>query len=152
MSTELKSSVSFLDAKIFPIRADTKRPAFAGWQAAATSDPAQIAAWAVQFPGCSWAIACAESGLIGVEVDPKARRSVKDKDSEQVSPGRALVAWIELCASWCFAPLTPHVKSRSGGFHTYFKPQPGVDVKALVQRGLIKRPGFQQFVIESRVI
>src|SRR5258708_5463807 len=101
---------SFLsNAKIFPIRADTKRPAFIGWQARATAYPAQHAAWAVQFPRCSWANACAESGLIGVEVDPKARRSVRDKDSEQVGPGRATVAWIELCASWGFAPVTPHV-------------------------------------------
>jgi putative DNA primase/helicase len=151
-TNDLLKSTDFLrDAKIFPTQPGTKRPAFAGWQAAATADPAQLAEWAVQFPGCSWAIACAESGLIGVEVDPKARRSVKDKNSEQVGPGRAMVAWSDLCQSWGLPTLTPHVRSRSGGFHTYFKPPPGVDVKALVQRGLVKLPGFQQFVIETRV-
>ena len=137
-------------ARIFPISANTKRPIFAGWQAAATSDPAQLAAWAAQYPGCAWAIACAESGLIGVEVDPKARKNAKDKESEQVGFERAMDAWRELCASWN-RPTTPHVKSRSGGFHVYFKPAAGVNVKSLVQRGLVKIPGWQQYVVETRV-
>ena len=128
-------------ARIFPISANTKRPIFAGWQAAATSDPAQLAAWAAQYPGCAWAIACAESGLIGVEVDPKARKNAKDKESEQVGFERAMDAWRELCASWN-RPTTPHVKSRSGGFHVYFKPAAGVNVKSLVQRGLVKISGL----------
>jgi Virulence-associated protein E/Bifunctional DNA primase/polymerase, N-terminal len=139
-------------AKIFPIRSDTKRPALIGWQAAATSDPAQHATWSVQFPGCAWAIACAESGLIGVEIDPKARRSVKDKNSEQAGLERAEQAWADLCKAWGFPqPLLPHVRSRSGGMHFYFRPAPGINVKSLKQRGLVKLPDWQQFVIETRV-
>lgn len=138
-------------ARKFPIRPDTKRPAFAGWQAAATNDPAQLAAWAQQFPSCAWAIACAESQLIGVEIDIKARKVVKDKDSEQVGRERAWAAWKELCASWGFTePLTPHVISKSGGFHIYFRAT-GIDVRTLRQRGLVKLPGWQQHVIETRV-
>jgi putative DNA primase/helicase len=150
---QLQNASGFLTgARIFPIRTDTKKPIFAGWQKAATSDPAQLAAWAEEYPGCAWAIACAESGLIGVEVDPKARRSVKDKDSEQAGFERAGQAWRDLCASWGLpANLLPHIRSRSGGWHYYFKPKTDVDVKALVQRGLVKLPGFQQFVIETRV-
>jgi hypothetical protein len=137
-------------ARIFPISPNTKRPIFAGWQSKASSDPAQQAEWAAQYPGCAWAIACAESGLIGVEVDPKARKVTKDKTSEQVGPERAMDAWRELCTLWNL-PTTPHVKSRSGGFHTYFKPPASVNVKSLIQRPLVKIPGWQQHVIETRV-
>jgi hypothetical protein len=89
--------------------------------------------------------------LIGVEVDLKARKVAKDKNSEQVGEGRAFDAWRDLCASWGSPPLQPHVKSRSGGWHFYYKPPPGVDVKRLRQRGLVKLPGFDQHVIETRV-
>jgi hypothetical protein len=143
---------TFLDARVFPISPNTKRPIFAGWQARATSDPAQIEEWAAQYPGCAWAIACAESGLIGVEVDPKARKVAKDKNSEQVGHERAGEAWRDLCASWNLPTIwPPHVRSRSGGRHFYFKPPPGVDVKKLKQRTLVTLPGFQQAVIETRV-
>jgi putative DNA primase/helicase len=144
----------------FPIRTDTKAPAFAGWQERSTSDLAQFAQWAQELPGCAWAIACAESQLIGVEIDPKARKSVKDKNSEQAGHDRAWDAWKQLCGSWGFPePLTPHIVSRSGGFHIYFRAPADVDLRAarqrgeypLRQRGLIKLEGWQQHVIETRV-
>jgi hypothetical protein len=112
----------------------------------------QQAAWSVEYPGCAWAVACAESGLIGVEVDVKARAITKDHSSEEVGLDRAWRAWVELCASWGFpTPLTPHVKSRSGGFHVYFRPEPSIEVKKPRQRGLVKLPGWQQHCIETRV-
>jgi hypothetical protein len=139
-------------ARIFPISPNTKKPIFAGWQKAATSDPAQLTAWAVQHPGCAWAIACAESGMIGVEVDPKARKVAKDDASEQVGLERAEQAWRDLCTSWQLpATLVPHVRSRSGGMHFYFRPPAGIAAKDLKQRGLVKLPGWQQPVIETRV-
>lgn len=155
-ATNLPSSVlpsDFLPrAKIFPVRQDTKRAALIGWQAAATADPAQHVAWAAQFPGCAWAIACAESGLIGVEIDPKARKVTKDKNSQQAGQERAEQAWRDMWTPrGAVAPWPPHTRSRSGGWHFYFKPPPGVDVKALRQGGLVKLPGWQQHVIETRV-
>jgi hypothetical protein len=146
-------SAAFLpDAKIIPISPSTKRPALIGWQAAATSDAAQHAAWSAQFPGCGWAIACAESGLIGVEIDPKARRFVKDKSSEQAGQERAEQAWRDLWASHGdVAPWPPHTRSPSGGSHFIFRPPARVDAKSLRQGGLIKLPEWQQYLIETRV-
>jgi RecA-family ATPase len=152
-SNQLQNATRFLPgARIFPISPNTKKPSFAGWQKAATSDPAQLVAWAVQNPGCAWAIACAESGLIGVEVDPKALKVAKDKASEQAGFERAEQAWRDLCKSWQLPEaLVPHVRSRSGGMHFYFRPPAGISAKDLKQRGLVKLPGWQQPVIETRV-
>jgi hypothetical protein len=152
-SSILLPSTNFLPgAKIFPVSPLTKRPALIGWQAAATSDPAQHAAWAAQFTGCGWGIACAESGWIGVEIDPKARKVAKDNNSEPVGPERAEQAWRDLWGSHgANAPWPPHTRSPSGGSHFYFLPPSGVDVKSLTQGGLVKLPGWQQNVIETRI-
>jgi hypothetical protein len=146
-------STDFLPgAKFFPVSPHTKRPAIIGWQAAATSDPTQRAAWAAQFPGCGWAIACAESGLLGVEIDPKARKIVKDKNSQQAGQERAEQAWRNMWdARRDVAPWPPHTRSPSGGSHFILRPPPGVIVKSLRQGGLVKLPGWQQHVIETRV-
>jgi hypothetical protein len=139
-------------AKFIPISPATKRPALVGWQAKATSDPAQHAAWASQFPGCAWGVACAESGLIGIEIDSKARKFVKDKSSEQVGQERAEQAWRDLWTSHGdVAPWPPHTRSPSGGSHFIFRPPAGVVAKSLRQGGLVKLPGWQQSVIETRV-
>jgi hypothetical protein len=55
--------------KLFPLRPGTKLPAVAAWPQVATSDPAQIGAWAAQFPDCGWGVHC--EGLLALDIDVK---------------------------------------------------------------------------------
>jgi len=57
--------------KVFPIARNEKTPpeGFTDWQHRASNDPVQIAAWAAQFVGCNWAMACGPSGVGVVDVD-----------------------------------------------------------------------------------
>lgn len=141
-----------INPKIFPISPDTKRPALNGWQAKATDDAAQIAEWNRQFDNPAWAIYLAGSGLIGVELDPKARKVLRDKTSEQVGMERAAATlrhYVE--TRWGTGLPPPLVRSRSGGAHWYLLPPPGVDVTTLIQRSLpIKCEGFEQSLVDTR--
>lgn len=55
--------------KVFPCHANSKRPIHDGWPALATNDPTQIAAWAAEYPGCNWAVACGPSGIAVLDPD-----------------------------------------------------------------------------------
>jgi hypothetical protein len=136
---------------LFPLRANTKMPAVKWSQPGNTSpNPEQWRSWEQQFPGCNWAVACAHSGIIGVEIDPKARRDVNDKASEQVGSERADAAWKEQLTEWGLPWLAPHVRSRSGGHHYYFRPPIGVSVNDMTQRGLKWLSGFDQTCVDTR--
>lgn len=161
VTTELPSG-----ARLFPISANTKRPQITGWQKAATADPAQIAAWAAEFPRCAWAIAYGESGLILVEPDPKALKYRKDKDGETTGDARADAEIVKLFISWGINPdIKPHFRSRSGGRHYVFAAPPGVDLTETLtptlpgespdyryrQGELARAEGFAQECVECKI-
>jgi hypothetical protein len=97
------------DWKVFPVRAETKRPAVIGWQALATSDERQIDGLLREFPGCSWGVATGPSGLWVVDVDTK--------------PGKNGLKWLEGLAPEQRAEIesTFTVRTASGGLHFYFR-------------------------------
>ncbi len=57
-----------LGFRIFP--AQGKHPMFSGWQAKATSETKQIAAWLRQYPQANWGLATG-NGLVVIDVDPR---------------------------------------------------------------------------------
>jgi hypothetical protein len=155
---------SGIDPTVFPVPADCKDPSGRAnskgervasiirlWQLDCSNSPAQIERWRSENQSCNWGLACAETGIIGVEVDPKARRIAKDPNSEQAGFQRAGNAWIDLLASWGLPILAPHVRSRSGGMHYYFRPPPEIDVRTLTQRSLVTLPGWGQACVDTRV-
>jgi hypothetical protein len=54
---------------VFPLRTNAKIPRFEGWQAAATSDPAQIRQWWSQWPRAN--IGILTTRLLVVDIDPR---------------------------------------------------------------------------------
>lgn len=93
--------------RVFPCYPGRKNPRFETWESVATSDKAQIAAWAEQFPGCNWGVACGPSGLLVVDVDVRGGK-----------PGMAALAALE--AAHGPLPKTLKVRTPSGGWHFYF--------------------------------
>ncbi len=67
--------------RLHPVRPKDKLPILKEWQHRATSDLAQIEAWARQYPGCNWgAVAGPESGFFAVDVDnPPAMQRLEDE-------------------------------------------------------------------------
>lgn len=93
--------------RVFPCYPGRKNPRFKTWESVATSDKAQIAAWAEQFPGCNWGVACGPSGLLVVDVDVRGGK-----------PGMDALAALE--AAHGPLPKTLKVRTPSGGWHFYF--------------------------------
>jgi predicted P-loop ATPase len=147
-------------AKRFPIRADTKQPAFYGWQNRATADTGQLNAWASSYS--AFAVACAENGWIVVESDPKALRKKGDETTacgHELADAELSKFFVECGLS---ADLQPHIFSRSGGKHFYFEAPAGVDLKEGLQHhgqrpyryrqgALVKLPGWHNAIVEAKV-
>jgi hypothetical protein len=74
-----------------------------------SNDPAQLRAWARQFPSCNFGIALRRSRLI-----------VADIDVSKGKPGRQTFDVLDLLYGW---PKTSVVKTPSGGFHCYYRGQ-----------------------------
>jgi hypothetical protein len=98
--------------KIFPIIKGTKDRIPVKWGSVATGDPAAVAAWAREYPGCNWGIAVGASGLAAVDVD------VHDG---QDGPGT--LDLLELA----YGPLPPTLEARtpSGGRHLFYRGECG---------------------------
>lgn len=56
---------------LFPMNGKTKRPFFKDMLEKASSDYDQLIQWAQEYPGCGWALSCAKSGFVAVDVDHK---------------------------------------------------------------------------------
>ena len=67
--------------RLHPLRPKTKLPRLKDWQHRATSDLAQIEAWAREYPGSNWGAVCGpESGFFAVDVDdPGAMQRLEDE-------------------------------------------------------------------------
>jgi putative DNA primase/helicase len=102
--------------RLFPVEAGGKRPLISGWQEAATSDIAQLEAWAYQYPACNWGLATgAASGVVGIDVDG--------------AEGRASLADLERQGDTLPATLTVTTGRADGGEHRYYRPPSGVDIR-----------------------
>jgi hypothetical protein len=67
--------------RLHPLRSRDKLPCLKEWQRRASSDPAQLEAWAREYPGCNWGAVCGpESGFFAVDVDePDAMQRLEDE-------------------------------------------------------------------------
>ncbi len=79
-----------------------------------SNDPAQIRAWAKQFPGCNFGLALRRSRLIVADID------VSKLANGQCKPGRETYDWLDVLYTW---PQTQRVKSPTGGYHCIYRGQ-----------------------------
>jgi hypothetical protein len=101
----------------FPENRRGKAPphGFTEWPTRATSDPAQLQAWAREYPGCNWAIATGTpSDLVVVDVDGE--------------EGRASRAALEQQGFIFPHTLTAQTGRADGVEHGYYKPPPDVEI------------------------
>jgi hypothetical protein len=118
--------------KLFPIIPETKRPAIKDNLNKATDDMAQLIEWAERFPGCNWAVACARSGLVAVDVDFK-HGGVEAWDAMLESHGMNDEV----------LPDTLQATSGSGARHYLFKAKEGVKYRGKIKDGIdIKFNGY----------
>lgn len=55
--------------KIFPCHPNSKKPIHDGWPELATDNIEVVNKWALDYPGCNWAVACGPSGLAVLDPD-----------------------------------------------------------------------------------
>ena len=79
--------------RLFPCVAHAKTPLMKGWSTLASSDPATIREWAVEYHGCNWAVACGpESGVWLLDVDGQEGRASLATQEAQHRPLPATLA------------------------------------------------------------
>ena len=94
--------------RLIPIVPGGKRPAIADWVKLASSDPAQLSAWAAEFPGCNLGVATGSaSGFFVLDVDPRNGGDQSLADLPDLPP-------------------TVTARTPSGGFHFLFRGPPGL--------------------------
>jgi hypothetical protein len=119
---------------VFPLRTNDKIPRFEGWQAAATSDRAQIQRWWSQWPKAN--IGILTTSLLVVDIDPRNGGDASAKALHELTP----------------FPKTLCSKTQGGGAHMIYRLPDGllvsgknhqlgrgIDIKS--DRGLIVAPG-----------
>src|SRR6266404_6277837 len=156
--TEAFAFFERLGAWLFPIPRDCKDPTgkkdsyqdavpaiVRNWQKAATPDRRQWEKWHREHANCNFGLACAASGLVGVEVDVKAKDLQGNLAGFELAPQE----WHKLRMAWGEPIMPPHARSRSGGWHFYYRPD-GVDARSLRQRPLVKLEGFKDAIIYVR--
>lgn len=112
---------------VFPLAKGTKHPVLKqSWKAISSNAPAQVQAWAGQYPQCNWAVDCGKSGLAVIDID------VRDG-----KPG--MNSWEKLCASGEPLPATYQVQTPSGGVHIYFKGEIATSAQTKLGAGIDTR-------------
>jgi hypothetical protein len=102
--------------RLFPVQARGKRPLVKGWPEEATSDIAQLEAWASLFPACNWGLATGTtSGLVVIDVDG--------------TEGRGSLADLEREGLTLPATLTVTTGRADGGEHRYYRASPRVEIR-----------------------
>src|SRR5262249_577978 len=102
---------------VHPLNAKTKAPLLTGWQTLATTDMAQVAEWAKQFPGCAWG------------TPTSAERAVLDVDPRH--GGDKHLAALE--AQHGPLPPTPRVLTGGLGHHHYLRCPPGTKCRRVAK-------------------
>jgi len=90
---------------LFPCKGKTP---LVKWSKRSTTDIPTIQRWKAQHPGCSWGIDCGKSGLFVIDDD-------RGKNPEAA----ANLDWLE--TMYDSLPETFTVRTKSGGYHYYFK-------------------------------
>lgn len=115
--------------KFFPVIAGTKHPATDnGWKDA-TDDARQLDAWAKDFPGCNWAVACGPSDLFVFDVDPD---GISQWESLAADPA------VKEAIAAAYTVRTPR-----GGYHIYFRGN-GPSTASRIGRGIDTRGGIRR--------
>lgn len=111
MNSRLDFALAFASAgfHLHPCKED-KKPHLDAWPDRATTEKAQISAWAQQFPGCRWGVAAGKSGLVIIDSDIKENKRGEDTLALLQADNGQL-------------PETYTVRTKSGGIHRYFKGQ-----------------------------
>ena len=116
-----------LGLHLFPVRKDTKRPAIRDNLNQASVDIDQLMEWDKKFPDCNWAVSCAKSGVVAVDIDHN---------------HGGMEAWEALITKEG-EPDTLKAISGSGGLHYVFKADRSKKYRGKIQRGLdIKYNGY----------
>lgn len=112
---------------LFPVRKETKRPAIKDNLNQASNDINQLMEWDAKFPNCNWAVSCAKSGLVVVDVD---------------HAHGGMEAWATMIHK-NGDPETLRATSGSGGFHYVFKADKAKKYRGKIQKGIdIKYNGY----------
>lgn len=112
---------------LFPVKKETKRPAIYDNLNQASIDIDQLMEWDKKFPNCNWAISCAKSGVVAVDVDHahggmEAWSAMIEKNGE---------------------PETLKAISGSGGLHYVFKADKSKKYRGKIQKGIdVKYNGY----------
>jgi hypothetical protein len=99
---------------LFPVEGRGKRPLISEWPEKATSDPETLIAWARQYTGCNWGLACG----------PRSSVFVLDVDGEA-----GAVAVRELCSAYDEKWLETLAVLTASGRHLYFKYPAGAHIR-----------------------
>lgn len=99
---------------LFPVEGRGKRPLISEWPEKATSHAETLIAWATQYPGCNWGLACG----------PRSSVFVLDVDGEA-----GAVAVRELCSAYGEAWLETLAVLTASGRHLYFNYPAGAHIR-----------------------
>lgn len=101
----------FYTRYLFPIKRLAKFPPCLkdNLETNCSNDPAQIARWAKQFPGCNWGVAHRKSKLLVADIDTNVKKNKQ---------GRITYDELDLMFGW---PDTETTTTPSGGFHLVYE-------------------------------
>ncbi len=112
---------------LFPVRKETKRPAIKDNLNQASNDINQLMEWDEKFPNCNWAISCAKSGVVAVDVD---------------HAHGGMEAWATMIHK-NGDPNALKATSGSGGLHYVFKADKSKKYRGKIQKGIdVKFNGY----------
>lgn len=112
---------------LFPVKKDTKRPAIKDNLKQASNDIEQLMAWDEKFNQPNWAISCAKSGVVAVDVDHN-HGGMESWDALIQKHGE---------------PEALKATSGSGGLHYVFKSDKSKKYRGKIQKGIdVKYNGY----------
>jgi hypothetical protein len=137
------SPVLLAHGRLVPLYPDSKHPWLRSLKDGASNDPAKIAKWEQNKPGCGWGMRIASDELIVLDLEPPGKGSF--------AGGVRMTDWLE-CEAGRRLPDGPIATTQSGGQHRYFtlppafrglvrnwtRVFPGIDIR--VKGGLVVIP------------